>query len=392
VAEICRKLEITEGTFYQWMKKLGDLGVSELRELRQLREDNRKLKGLVADLSLGKQIPQESLRQNGAPDRRRGSLQSLPHHPTSRSGGDFRRSLGGDFHWSGDIQSHCELDGGAYAGTRSNSGGRVQHGATAQQPRGPHPSRVRGPVYPRGRAFLNVDPPILTGTTPGERSWGQRIAPPSFLGAAHDPAHVSGGPWPTDCHSGPSRQYSGRMVRTFVIRCGACLVVLVREPSRSPHNCTNHRRYCDSQKKLPKGKGTRIDSKVDEWSERQRNHKPEACGSPACDRVSLQRIHNKAHENCPNKIQRYSREDVNVRIDGPPPLVRGVLKCGQHRGYDGVANSEFHGTEPVPRRQVSSYLVQASATANPSMTRSVAVLIAVPTTGINPAIEPAKPA
>ena len=63
VSEICRKLEITETTFYRWKRRLAGLGVSELRELRQLRDENRKLKGLVADLTLDKQILQESLRK-----------------------------------------------------------------------------------------------------------------------------------------------------------------------------------------------------------------------------------------------------------------------------------------------------------------------------------------
>lgn len=63
VTEICRKLEITETTFYRWKRKFAGLGVSELRELKQLREENRKLKGLVADLTLDKQILQESLRK-----------------------------------------------------------------------------------------------------------------------------------------------------------------------------------------------------------------------------------------------------------------------------------------------------------------------------------------
>ena len=51
VADICRKLEITETTFYRWKKKHGGLGVSELRELRQLRDENRQLKQVVADLT-----------------------------------------------------------------------------------------------------------------------------------------------------------------------------------------------------------------------------------------------------------------------------------------------------------------------------------------------------
>ena len=49
--EICRKLGVSEQTFYRWKKKYSGVGVSELRELRQLREENRKLKLLVADLS-----------------------------------------------------------------------------------------------------------------------------------------------------------------------------------------------------------------------------------------------------------------------------------------------------------------------------------------------------
>ena len=63
VEEICRKLGVAEATFYRWKKKFGNLGVSELRELRQLRDENRKLKGLVADLSLDKTILQEALRK-----------------------------------------------------------------------------------------------------------------------------------------------------------------------------------------------------------------------------------------------------------------------------------------------------------------------------------------
>jgi putative transposase len=64
VVEICRKLEVTENTFYRWKRKYGGLGVSELRELRDLRDENRRLKRVVADLTLDKQILQESLRKN----------------------------------------------------------------------------------------------------------------------------------------------------------------------------------------------------------------------------------------------------------------------------------------------------------------------------------------
>ncbi len=64
VTEICRKLGVSEATFYRWKKRYGSLGVSELRQLRQLKDENRRLKGLVADLSLDKSILQETLRKN----------------------------------------------------------------------------------------------------------------------------------------------------------------------------------------------------------------------------------------------------------------------------------------------------------------------------------------
>ena len=61
VAEVCRKMGISEATFYNWKKKYGGLGVSELRRLKQLEEENRQLKKLVADLSLDKQMLQDVL-------------------------------------------------------------------------------------------------------------------------------------------------------------------------------------------------------------------------------------------------------------------------------------------------------------------------------------------
>jgi putative transposase len=59
VIEVCRKNGISQQTFYLWKKKYAGLGLSELRELRQLREENSKLKRLVADLSLDRHILQE---------------------------------------------------------------------------------------------------------------------------------------------------------------------------------------------------------------------------------------------------------------------------------------------------------------------------------------------
>ena len=61
VAEVCRKMGVSEATFYIWKKTYGGLGVSELRRLKQLEEENRQLKKLVADLSLDKQMLQDVL-------------------------------------------------------------------------------------------------------------------------------------------------------------------------------------------------------------------------------------------------------------------------------------------------------------------------------------------
>lgn len=63
VDEVCRKIGIDQATFYNWKKKYSGLGVSELRRLKQLEEENRKLKQLVADLSLDKAMLQDVLRK-----------------------------------------------------------------------------------------------------------------------------------------------------------------------------------------------------------------------------------------------------------------------------------------------------------------------------------------
>lgn len=63
VSEICRKMGIAEQTFYRWKKKFAGMGVAEVRRLRILEEENRKLKQLVADLSLDKQMLQDVLRK-----------------------------------------------------------------------------------------------------------------------------------------------------------------------------------------------------------------------------------------------------------------------------------------------------------------------------------------
>ena len=61
--EVCRKFGISQATFYSWKKKYGGLGVSELRRLKQLEAENGRLKRLVADLSLDKEMLQEVVRK-----------------------------------------------------------------------------------------------------------------------------------------------------------------------------------------------------------------------------------------------------------------------------------------------------------------------------------------
>lgn len=59
IKDVIRKMGITEQTFYRWKRKYAGLGSSELRRLKQLEEENRKLKQMVADLSLDKHMLQE---------------------------------------------------------------------------------------------------------------------------------------------------------------------------------------------------------------------------------------------------------------------------------------------------------------------------------------------
>jgi putative transposase len=63
VAEVCRKMGISEATFYNWKKKFSGLGPAELRRLRQLEEENSRLKQIVADLTLDKQMLQDVLKK-----------------------------------------------------------------------------------------------------------------------------------------------------------------------------------------------------------------------------------------------------------------------------------------------------------------------------------------
>ena len=63
VADICRQLGISDATLYVWKKRFAHLGVSELRKLRSLEEENWRLKQVVADLTLDKHMLSEALRK-----------------------------------------------------------------------------------------------------------------------------------------------------------------------------------------------------------------------------------------------------------------------------------------------------------------------------------------
>lgn len=65
MADVCRQMGVSEATFFVWKKRYARLGTSEIRELRQLREENVKLKRLVADLLLDKYILTEVSRREG---------------------------------------------------------------------------------------------------------------------------------------------------------------------------------------------------------------------------------------------------------------------------------------------------------------------------------------
>ena len=60
---MCRQVGISEATYFNWKKRYGNLGLLEVRELRQLRDENARLKRLVADLTLDKHILNEVIRK-----------------------------------------------------------------------------------------------------------------------------------------------------------------------------------------------------------------------------------------------------------------------------------------------------------------------------------------
>jgi putative transposase len=63
VADVCRQVGISEATYYVWKKRYASMGILEVRELRQLRDENARLKRLVADLTLDRHVLQEVIKK-----------------------------------------------------------------------------------------------------------------------------------------------------------------------------------------------------------------------------------------------------------------------------------------------------------------------------------------
>jgi putative transposase len=86
IDEICRKMGISDATFYNWKKRYGGLGVSELRRLKQMEEENSRLKQIVADLTLDKQMLQDVLKK------------SFKAKTVEGTSGQFNQRLSGVYH------------------------------------------------------------------------------------------------------------------------------------------------------------------------------------------------------------------------------------------------------------------------------------------------------
>ncbi len=91
VEEVCRKMGISDATFYVWRKKYSGVGPSELRRLRQLEQENRQLKQIVADLSLDKAMLQAVVTKKseplGSPGAGAGVDAALRVQPAQRAAG-----------------------------------------------------------------------------------------------------------------------------------------------------------------------------------------------------------------------------------------------------------------------------------------------------------------
>lgn len=88
IADVCRQMGISEATYYVWKKRYANIGLLEVRELRQLRDENSRLKRLVADLTLDRHVLQEVIKKRSnstsTPGYRTMDTRLLPAEPTPR--------------------------------------------------------------------------------------------------------------------------------------------------------------------------------------------------------------------------------------------------------------------------------------------------------------------
>jgi len=113
VGEVCRQLGVSEATFYAWKKKYAHLGVSELRRLRQLEDENARLKRLVADLTLDKHMLSEALRKTPEARAPSGAGRMVARDVP----GQLRAGLS-----AGPVQSSGVVSGGVERGINPRSG------------------------------------------------------------------------------------------------------------------------------------------------------------------------------------------------------------------------------------------------------------------------------
>jgi len=64
IEEVCKKLEVSQQTYFRWKKEYGGAKADEVRRLKELEKENQRLKAIVADLELDKQILKEALKGN----------------------------------------------------------------------------------------------------------------------------------------------------------------------------------------------------------------------------------------------------------------------------------------------------------------------------------------
>ncbi len=127
VADICREHGVSEATYYVWKKKYSGLGLNELRELRQLREENGKLKRLVADLSLDRQCCRRSSEKSckASAPARVGALDASRFRDERAAGGEADADPTGNHAISGSAGSAdwgCGCDCGNWRPTECASG------------------------------------------------------------------------------------------------------------------------------------------------------------------------------------------------------------------------------------------------------------------------------